>query len=164
MRPRTNTQGSQTVLEICNTRAHILVHTCVTERAWKVGYICHWGGTVVWGCTSGGVYVRCMYLHASWVTIGDPDLCCICVTYFEHWLTLIQGPMTGLQLEIDESVIWSYCANTKQAFQFQATVSVSHKRVTSMTAGRSSPWIPTDTLISMCWGRSATAIGKQCPA
>ena len=42
-----------------------------------------------WGCTSGTVYVRCIYTHArSRVTVCDSGLCCCaCVTFFERWLT-----------------------------------------------------------------------------
>ena len=127
---RTNTQGSRTVLEILNTSAHILVHTCVTERAWKVGYIYATGGegTVVWGCTSDGVYVPCIYMHARWVTIADPDLCGICVMYFEHWPTLIQGLMTGLQLEIrwkcDLKLLWQHQTSLSVANDIFSATSV----------------------------------------
>ena len=39
----------------------------------------------IWGCTSGGVYVPCIYSHAWWITVGDSGLCCCtCVTYFER--------------------------------------------------------------------------------
>ena len=55
-----------------------------------------------WGCTSGGVYLHCIYTHARselhklhqrytharWVTVGDSGRwCCTCVTYFERQLT-----------------------------------------------------------------------------
>ena len=40
------------------------------------------------GCTSGGVYVPCIYMHARCVTVVDSGLCCCtCVVYFERQLT-----------------------------------------------------------------------------
>ena len=37
-----------------------------------------------WGCTSGGVYVPCIYTHVRWVTAGDSGLCCCaCMTSLE---------------------------------------------------------------------------------
>ena len=43
------------------------VHTCVVECARNAGYICHWveggGGSYFRGCTSGGVYVSCVYSY-----------------------------------------------------------------------------------------------------
>ena len=36
-------------------------------------------------CTSGGVYVPCIYTHAKRVTVSDSGLCCCtCVTYLER--------------------------------------------------------------------------------
>ena len=35
---------------------------------------------IVWGGTSGGVYVPCIYANARWVTVGDSGLCCTFVT------------------------------------------------------------------------------------
>ena len=42
------------------------VHTCVANCAWNVGYICYWGASFLWGCSSGGVYIPCIYTHARW--------------------------------------------------------------------------------------------------
>ena len=44
------------------------VHACAlhSECAWNVGYICHCGASFFWGCTSGGVYVPCIYTLARW--------------------------------------------------------------------------------------------------
>ena len=37
-----------------------------------------------WGCTSGGVYVPCIYTHVRWVTAGDSGLCGrVCMTSLE---------------------------------------------------------------------------------
>ena len=42
------------------------VHTGVAECAWQEGIYTPLGGIILWGCTSGGVYVPCIYWHARW--------------------------------------------------------------------------------------------------
>ena len=45
---------------------YILHFRHTTKCACNVGYIYHWGGILLWWCTSGGVYAPCIYMHARW--------------------------------------------------------------------------------------------------
>ena len=53
-------------------------------------------------------YVRpSVYTHARWITVGESGLCCcICVTYFERWLTPLRVESDAVLFTVDRYEEW----------------------------------------------------------